>query len=184
MKTTYITTLIICLLSKALVAQSTLTTDTRKSIINWTGHAQIGSYAPAGTLIFKSGQAYVSSGTIKNGLFIIDMKSMKQENDHLLEHLKSSDFFDVDKYPVSSIRIARISGSEAYGKLTIKGKTLPFHCPVIIRKDSNGYIISGTAVIDRTSYGILYNSDNFFSGLGDKAISNNFDVTFTLYLVQ
>lgn len=183
MKAINIFTLILCLTENLLFAQDKLTLDCRSSMINWTGHAQIGTYAPAGTLNFKAGQATMNDGAIKSGFFVIDMKSMKQDNEHLLEHLKSSDFFDVESYPESTIRIDKISNNQAYGGLTIKGRSQPFNCLVTVRRENGRYIISGKAVIDRTAYGVTYNSDSFFTGLGDKAISNTFDVSFTLFMV-
>lgn len=40
---------------------------------------------------------------------------------------------------------------------------------------------TGTLKIDRTKFGIVYNSENFFKDLvADKIINNEFDVTFKI----
>lgn len=181
MKTNFIITAIFCLVAKSLFAQSNLIIDTKNSVINWTGHAELGTYAPAGTLNFKDESTIQTKDAIITGaLLVIDMKSMKQENENLLSHLKSEDFFDVEKYTLSTLKIERITNDIAYGHLTIKDKTLPFQCAVTVKKENNHYIISGNTTIDRTKFGIIYNSGNFFSGLGDKAIRNTFDINFKL----
>jgi polyisoprenoid-binding protein YceI len=172
--------MIACLATNVLFAQSNLSVDVTKSIINWTGHADIGTYAPAGTLNVKDGSVHMNAGSITTASITIDMNSMKQDNEHLLEHLKSDDFFNVEKYPESTININRVSNGVAYGQLKIKDKTLPFQCPVLITTSAGPITITGKAVIDRTKFGIIYNSGNFFSGLGDKAIRNTFDIGFVI----
>ncbi len=182
MKTNLIIIFIIFLLNNRLSAQTTFPVNTVNSIITWTGHAEVGSYAPAGTLKLKDGTVTVKEKQSIAAKITVDMGSMKQDNEHLLEHLKSSDFFDVLKYPVSTIKIDRVINGNAYGKLTIKNKTLPFQSPVTIDIKDGITTISGKTIVDRTKYGIIYNSGNFFSGLGDKAIKNTFDVAFNISL--
>ncbi len=171
---------ILSITANVLFAQTNLPIDTKNSIINWTGHAEVGTYAPKGTLNTKEGMIKTNGNLITGASLTFDMKSMDQENEHLLSHLKSDDFFDVEKYPVSVLEIDRISKNTAYGKLTIKNKTLPFECPVTIKQENNRFMITGGTVIDRTKFGIVYNSGSFFSGLGDKAIRNTFDIEFKI----
>ncbi len=161
-------------------AQTQFTVDTKTSIINWTGHAEVGSYAPAGTLNLASGSISLRDGKITSAALKIDMKSMQQSNTNLLNHLKSEDFFDVERFPFSELVINKVVNGVAYGQLTVKGKAAPFSCPVTVTQSEKQLTISGNTVIDRTKYGIIYNSGSFFSGLGDKAIRNTFDVSFTI----
>ena len=88
MKTKIILSLAIVLFAGMAYAQVNLPINVSISVINWTGHAEVGSYAPQGTLYFKSGSISIDKGEITSGLLTLDMKSMKQENEHLLEHLK------------------------------------------------------------------------------------------------
>ncbi|MBD1393948.1 YceI family protein [Mucilaginibacter glaciei] len=171
---------IICLTASLAFAQQKLTIDIKNSVVNWTGHAEIGSYAPAGTLNFKEGQIILKNGLVNSALLLIDMKTMQQSNNDLLGHLKGPDFFDVEKYTLSTIRITRVVNGQAYGQLTIKDNTQPLICPVDIQTANGRITISGKIIIDRTKYGVVYNSSSFFANLGDHAIRNTFDVAFSV----
>lgn len=183
MKTILFLAGIFALTTNVLFAQTPATVDLKNSIINWTGHAEVGSYSPAGTLNFKDGHLTLKDGNISAADFTVDMNSMKQDNETLLGHLKSEDFFDVAKYPTSKITISKVANGRGYGLLTLKNKTLPFNCTVTITKSPGKIILTGSATIDRTQYGIIYNSGNFFSGLGDKAIKNTFDINFSIVIL-
>ena len=56
--------------------------------------------------------------------------------------------------------------------------------PGCLKRMASGIMVTSNIIIDRTSYGIIYNSGSFFSGLGDKAIRNTFDVSFTVITAQ
>ncbi len=181
MKKLTLTITTILLLSTSLFAQNKLSIDLKKSTLIWTGHAEVGTYAPKGTLNIKEGSILQNKEfKIMGAVLLIDMKSMNQDNEHLLSHLKSEDFFDVEKYQTSTVKIEKISDGIAYGQLTIKGRTQAFQCPVTIKKENSHFVISGNTIIDRTKFGIIYNSGNFFTNLGDKAIRNTFDIEFNL----
>lgn len=164
------------------LAQQKLNVDIEKSTINWTGHAEIGSYAPTGTINIKSGTVKLKKGEVVAAEIFIDMNTLKHENEDMTSHLKSEQFFDVKKFPLSVINIARIVNRKANGTLTIKNKTGSISVPVEIAKTSFGLTISGKTTIDRTKYGVIYNSTSFFSGLGDNAIRNKFDIDFKIML--
>ncbi|MBU3014384.1 YceI family protein [Poseidonibacter lekithochrous] len=53
----------------------------------------------------------------------IEASSINTENEKRDEHLKSADFFEVTKYPNLTFKLDKISGDNAYGKLTIHGIT-------------------------------------------------------------
>ena len=120
------------------------------------------------------------SGTFHNAHLVVDMNSMAQENTDLLHHLKSADFFDVEHYPTATIDLDHYTTQTVSGKLTIHGKSSPFQAPVQITPAGDHFIVTGKVNLDRTRYGIVYNSQSFFSGLGDKAIRNDFNVEFSI----
>ncbi|TFF33542.1 YceI family protein [Mucilaginibacter psychrotolerans] len=180
MKTKLILLSLLCLSQTILLAQKKVAIDTKTSLLKWTGHAEIGTYAPSGTLNLWEGVVYLKGDEITAALLTVDMKSMKQENSDLVNHLKSEDFFDVEKYSVSTIKINSIRNGKAYGQITMKNKTQAFECPIAITKTGGELSVTGKAIIDRTKYGIIYNSGSFFSGLGDHAIKNTFDVAFNI----
>lgn len=172
--------ILLCFICGLTFAQRDLIIDTKISVLNWTGHAELGSYAPAGTLSFSSGTVRYENKQISSARLVVDMKSMQQSNADLLQHLKSEDFFEVERFPQSIIAIDRVRNGRAYGKLTIKGKTQAFDCPITVSETNGKVGITGNTAIDRTKYGITYNSGSFFSNLGDRAIRNIFEVSFVI----
>ena len=166
----------------ALLAQSrqSLPIDQKTSTLVWTGHAEVGTYAPSGTLSVREGQIVLENGSLVGANLVIDMTSMTTTNPDLLHHLKSSDFFDVDRYPTATIKIDRIAGTTVFGSMTLKGKSAAFQSPVRVTQANGRFTIAGKVTLDRTQYGITYNSTSFFSALGNNAIRNTFEVEFTL----
>ena len=164
----------------AKTARQTLPIDPKASTLTWTGHAEVGTYAPSGGLTLREGQITLQNGTLAEARLVVDMKSMTQSNADLLHHLQSADFFDVEHFPVAVIRIDRVEGGTAYGTMTIKDKTAPLAAPVKVNNADGRFIMTGKAALDRTQYGVVYNSPSFFTGLGNKAIRNSFEVEFSL----
>ncbi len=175
--------LTLSLSSVALRAQKSATNlpiDTKETSLIWTGHAEVGTYAPSGTLAVNGGQVTFLGGRFTGAMMTIDMKSLNQSNADLTHHLKGPDFFDVDRFPTSTLKLEQFdkSNGTVSGTLTIKGKTSTFRSPISLSSTGGQFMVSGKVTLDRTAYGIVYNSTNFFSGLGDKAIRNTFDVEF------
>lgn len=100
-------------------------------------------------------------------------------------HLKSEDFFGVEKYPVSKLVI---SGSTSFvkgsavvkGNLTIKGISNPVEFKATYQKKDDGSWFFGNIVIDRTKYNVRYGSGSFFDNLGDKTIYDEFKIKVAL----
>lgn len=178
---------VFAVMATALVAVSqvpgkkvTLPVDEKASVLRWTGHAEVGSYAPSGTLRLKEGSLTFEAGRFAGARLLIQMDSLEQENADLAHHLKSEDFFDVAHYPTATIQIDRLISGQAYGSLMIRGKTTPVEIPVQVSQAGEHFQVAGKVTLDRTKYGITYNSTNFFSGLGNKAIRNSFEVEFVV----
>ncbi len=161
-------------------AQTVYPIDTKTSVLKWTGHAEVGTYSPSGTLSVREGQVVIKDGNFTGANLLVDMNSMTQDNADLLHHLKSADFFDVEHYPTCTIKIDRIDNKTVFGTITIRAKTTPFEAPVAVAESNGRFLITGKITLDRTRYGIVYNSSNFFSGLGNQAIRNTFEVEFSL----
>lgn len=92
-------------------------------------------------------------------------------------HLKSDDFFGVEKFPTATLIFTdvKVKGKNSYnitGDLTIKGKTNPVTFEISIY----GSKATTSLKIDRTKYGVKYGSTSFFDGLKDKAIYDEFDL--------
>ena len=148
------------------------------STLTWTGYAAVGSWAPEGTIRLRRGMLKETAKGGFTGEFVFDMASLKQKDSTLTAHLKGPDFFNAPMYPTSTFALTKLSAARAYGNLTIKGVTKPINFPVTIRRSTTQIEVKGKARIDRTAFGVTYNSTNFFSNLGDYAIADTFQLAF------
>lgn len=167
--------------AKWITENKTLTFDTKKSSVAWTGYGEVGNYSLTGTVNLKSGSITITDDKIVSGTIIIDLKSIKHSQNTLVEHLKSKDFFEVANYPTATLRITKSkilsdNSIEITGNITIKKTTKP----ITITMKRDGDIFSGKMTLDRTAFGVQYGSKNFFDNLGDQAIKNEFDLEFKL----
>ncbi|AKD55926.1 YceI family protein [Spirosoma radiotolerans] len=152
--------------------------DPDASQLTWTGYAEVGSWAPTGTLRLAKGYVTRTGNQISSATMTMDMTSIQHENDRLQAHLRDEAFFDVARFPTATFVLRSLSGTTATGQLTLKGVTKPVSFPVTISPDGAGLRIKGRALIDRTQFGIRYNSTSFFADLGDQAIKNEFSLQF------
>jgi polyisoprenoid-binding protein YceI len=180
MKTTnYLLALVLTLSSFGLFAQPQKI-NTEKSTINWLGKKIGGQHE--GLIKLKNGVLEEKNGKIVSGSFIIDMTSLTNTdlqdegyNKKLVGHLKSDDFFGVEKFPTATLNITKatkFSNGKASitGKLTIKSKTETITFDIV--KNENTY--TAKIEIDRSKYDVKYGSTSFFDSLGDKAIDDIF----------
>lgn len=159
------------------------------SNIEWTGKTIGGSHH--GNISFISGTLVNKGNSYTGGEFIVDMKSItnqdltdKDTNAKLIGHLKSNDFFGVDKYPTARLVITKGVPStegnyEFTGNLTIKDKTNPVTFKVVRSVKEGAQIFNGKLVIDRSKFDVRYGSDSFFDNLGDNVIYDEFELNFT-----
>ncbi|UOQ65160.1 YceI family protein [Hymenobacter volaticus] len=151
------------------------------SQLTWTGHAEAGTWAPTGSVQLRRGTFEYDGQTLRNGRFEFDMSTIKHEDAKLTEHLRGTDFFDAAKYPTAVFVLREVKNSTAIGQLTIKGITMPVQFPLTLERLPNGSLrVTGTATIDRTQFGVNYNSSSFFQNLGSYAIRNDFQLAFTV----
>ena len=159
--------------------------DNEKSKITWIGKKVTGQHV--GTINLAEGSFTMKGNKIAAGSFIIDMTSLKDEegNEKLEGHLKSDDFFSIDKNPTATFVTSKIEskGGDQFvvkGNLTIKGITNEIEFPATIHI-SNGQISAKAKIlVDRTKFDIKFRSGNFFQNLGDKAIEDNFELNVDL----
>jgi polyisoprenoid-binding protein YceI len=167
-------------------APTTFKVDASKSTFKWTGKKVVGSHT--GNIKFTEGTVSLEKGALVGGAFTIDMNSMDcpdQGGDKLVGHLKSDDFFGTQKFPTANLRIKSTSpkGNNMYdvkADLTIKGITNEIMFPATVLVTGGELTATASFAVDRTKYGIKYGSGSFFDNLGDKAISNEFQVEINL----
>lgn len=163
--------------------------DNQKSTIKWIGSKIAESHE--GLISIQNGVLLIDHGTLVGGDITIDMSSIQttdmsdKYNKKLDSHLKNEDFFDVEKHPISSIKITKATKTEAnnyqiVADLTIKGIThsITFDAEVNIRKIA--FFAKAKIKIDRTKWDIKYNSGNFFKDLGDKVILDEIEFEINL----
>jgi len=165
--------------------------DINKSTVEWLGTKVTGQHN--GTLSLKEGSVNSERGAFKGGRFVFDMNSIKvldiddeKWNLKLENHLKSEDFFGVEKHPLAVFEIISATpqkGSNNYeikGDLAIKGIThvVTFNAQVDIHGSASH--AWGKITVDRTLYDIRYKSGKFFENLGDKTIYDDFIITFNV----
>lgn len=158
--------------------------DGSKSKIAWLAKKVTGSHN--GFISITGGELQADGSTLKGGSFTVDTRTMTVEdiknadgNARLLGHLKSDDFFSVEKHPSAAFAITsakKKSGNEydITGNLTIKGITQPITFPATVVVSGNQLNAKATITIDRTKFDIKYRSNSFFQNLGDKAIYDDF----------
>lgn len=164
-------------------AQKKYTADPSATVIDWKGDKKIGSFH-VGTIDLKSGWLNVEGNALTGGEFVVDMNSIKNSDikddnmrGKLIGHLKSEDFFGVEKFPVSKLVIngsSKIEGGKALvkGTLTVKEATHPVEFTVTESKNGAASTYTAEIVFDRSLYDVRFGSGKFFSNLGDNAIND------------
>ena len=160
--------------------------NVEKSQISWKGYKVTGQHH--GKIALKDGSLTWENGMLTGCSFSIDMSSISCEdlqgesNDKLVGHLKSEDFFGVEKFPVSTFVITQVVSRgtpgdyKIVGNLTIKGITKEVR--FMAKADPNN--ATATMTIDRSEFNIRYGSGSFFENLGDKTIYDEFDLEVNL----
>jgi len=140
---------------------------------------------------FKEGTIVIKDSTLVDAHLVIDIlsltnmsKNKEKPNDKLVKHLLSDDFLSAEKYPTATFEMTGSNNGtfklKVEGLLTIKGvsKPISFHTSLI---ESDGeLVVGGSFVINRTDFGINYNSGSIFSDLGDEVIEDEVPVAFNI----
>jgi polyisoprenoid-binding protein YceI len=194
-------TVIGCLLfTAATIAQEPIKINTQESKIIWKGKNPTREHT--GYIKLSQGELLVENNNVKGGSFIVDMNSItnvdltnKESNQKLVNHLKSKDFFDVEKFPKANFVITNISAisnngiSEKKathridGDLTIKSITKKVSFDASINM-LNGKFAASTPefTINRTEWDVNYQSKSVVAGLKDQFIYD--DITLSIELVS
>jgi polyisoprenoid-binding protein YceI len=164
------------------------TVNKSESQVIWKASKVTGSHW--GYVPIKNASLDYSSGKITTGSFEMDMVNLTVEdltdpksNGNLTNHLKSDDFFSVEKFNTASFKITSANSSNGTdytisGTLTIKGITQPISFPAKVAVAGKTLTATGQITFDRTKFDIKYRSGNYFEDLADKLIYDevNLDV--------
>lgn len=148
--------------------------DTLESKIEWKGYKVFKSENSShyGDIKFQSGEVTVKDGILESGKFVADINSLEnvdlkedaEQKAKLEGHLKSGDFFEVEKYPTATYEITKVIPSDKgdyntilEGNLTIKDITKPvkFNANVSV-KDGQVTIATEPTDIKREDFGVKF----------------------------
>ena len=156
-----------------------------ESVIEWTGYKPTGKHN--GTIKVETGVFTVNNGELESGSFIIDMNSLKDTDGSakLEGHLKSADFFDVEKYASAAFEVTgfdMVDGkSMLSGNLTLKDVKNNVTFPVSTSVDGDMFTLTSEMfTIDRSKWNVQYGSKSFFDDLGDKFINDDIELKVTV----
>ena len=151
-----------------------------ESSVTW--HASKVTGAHFGKVPISTAKLDYAEGKIIGGSFEMDMKNLTVEditdagtNAKLTGHLKSDDFFSVEKFSKSTLKIKNVKSTcgnkyEITGDLTIKGITKPITFPATVISTNGSITTTAEIKFDRTHYDIKYRSGSYFEDLADKLI--------------
>ena len=166
----------------------TLRVNTEKSEVTWKGYKVTGEHS--GTIAVSNGELMFEDGKLTGGAFKIDMTSIKCTDlqgewaGKLEGHLKSPDFFGVEKYPTANFEITKVASRgmeneyKITGNMTIKETTKEIRFNASVSKEK----ATADLQLDRTDFQVQYGSGSFFDNLGDKTIYDEFDLSISFVL--
>lgn len=172
------------------------TIDTKTSKVVWTATKIGGSHT--GGIDIARGSLTTKNNNASTANIVMDMKSIHNTDledasykAKLEGHLKSDDFFAVEKFAESSFNVSGFSpienaknGAANYtikGDLTIKGITHAISFPGIVKISGTEAVVTGKLTFDRSKWDVKYGSGSFFEGLGDHLIHDDVELKFELH---
>ncbi|WP_114790377.1 YceI family protein [Niabella yanshanensis] len=160
------------------------TIDTSESVVTWKGSMLGGANSHTGFIYISKGALMIRDGQLNGGRAEVDMNTIEDENhgrnNGLVDHLKHPDFFDVKRFPVSSIEITRAAPGmgrdvKITGNLTIKGVTNTVTFPARVEVKDGIVKANSKLVIDRTRWNVLYKSGKFYDLLADQIMADSIE---------
>ncbi|MEJ0030707.1 MAG: YceI family protein [Bacteroidota bacterium] len=160
--------------------------DPKESVITWKCSMQfVPQNRHVGHVYISKGELMIEKGVLVGGTVDVDMNTIEDEvhgsDNNLIDHIKSPDFFDVKKFPTSTLTITKVGSANdgninVTGNLTIKGITHEINLPVKLEVNAGVVNASGEVIIDRTKWDVRYNSGKFFDNLADETISDDIEL--------
>jgi polyisoprenoid-binding protein YceI len=150
--------------------------DIANSQVEWVGTKVTGYHT--GVVPLKSGEIIVNDGEVTGGKFVMDLANMKvsgpkasdsSSNNKLLTHLKSADFFDVEKNPEAMFELTSI---KPYTGAAIKDSADPRQEEINKYKVLNPtHMVSGNLTLKGTTKNIEFPARIIFTGNMTEAVA-------------
>ena len=108
-----------------------------------------------GSIVFNPANLAASNFSVT-----VDSKTVDTDNSSRDEHLTEDDYFDVEKYPLITMKSTKVVPSTVAGRyymfanLTIKGVTKPVEFGFGAIAKDGGYLFDGTFDINRRDFGV------------------------------
>ncbi len=162
------------------VIGDTIKVDLQKSKIEWIATKMRGTRRRTGTISFENGHLLMKNGEIIGGTLSVDMESMTVTDipfseeiarKNFLDHVKSEDFFNVTKFPLSTLTLTSIhkiseDSLECSGNLTIREVTKNITFVAI----HQGLVFSTIFKFNRFDWNIAYQGNWADKTLVDKDV--------------
>lgn len=157
---------------------------TKESVVTWKGASLMGTNSHTGYVYIAQGELMIENNQLMSGTAEIDMNTIEDEkhgrNNGLVNHLKDPDFFDVKRFPFSTIAITKVepingNTQKITGNLTIKGFTHPVNFPATIEIKNGTVKADAKLVIDRALWNVRYKSAKFYDILANQTISDSIE---------
>jgi polyisoprenoid-binding protein YceI len=169
-----------------------------ESFVNWKGMPVMGGKGHQGYIKPLTGTlAFDANGTIAGGYFELDMNTITitdrkdtSSDNGLVSHLKDPDFFDVKKYPkgtfqlIKAIKVTNDSSYYITGQLTLRAITQEIHFPATIVRNGEDLVATASLTIDRTKWGITYQSGSVLGLVKDELLEDKVPVSLALRFHQ
>lgn len=162
--------------------------NTEKSIIKWIGTKISGRHN--GTVKIKSGKVFIHENKVTGGEFEIDMTTIEnldldgEWKEKLEKHLKSTDFFETNKFPTATFKMTKITEKGSAAKVEITGnltmrnitKSITFPGKIVFSDDKKPTGAKANFNINRQLWGIVY------KGKADDLIKDEINLDLDLQL--
>ena len=177
--------------------------DVAASKVEWVGKKVGGQHN--GSIGIKDGMFKMTGGKVTGGMFTFDMNALNvmdlqgEDKGKLEGHLKSPDFFEVEKFPDAKFEITSVKeqpGADGAthavdGNLTLRGVTKSVMFPATIKYGEGGKAVMAMAKtsINRNDWGVKFHTDedaDFLKKAGAKAKDQmlNKEIELTLNIVS
>jgi polyisoprenoid-binding protein YceI len=148
--------------STAEAAAQALALDPAQSSFEFVGAKVTGDHR--GTFKLYGGNLKLAADGTPSALEVeVDLASLQIEPDRLLNHLKSPDFFDVEKFPKARFSLEQIAAQPSAeashrvsGVLELHGVTKQIEFPAKLEISDRGATGSALFTINRQDFGIVY----------------------------
>lgn len=167
--------------------------------ITWVGFKTFGSGRHNGTITITDGRLFVRGEALEGGKFSIDMNSIHNEDlpvegdynqEKLVGHLKSADFFDAANHPQAMFEITEVTAEnneekgtshKVSGNLTMRGitKNISFPATVEVTPEMVSFQAPEFS-IDRKNWNVMFGSTGIEGIAKDNLIDDNILLTVNL----